>query len=122
MAFRDPRWRSLSDPEYMKEFCEKQRRPLMTLPEVRKLLGRRFESVCAGGRCCPLVGDDGQRMYDRSLVERGLRRHQEQFEADEADGLPAAALATLHVSLAQLEQECSEFSSLARNLRREGRL
>jgi hypothetical protein len=48
--------------------------PLMSPAEVRELLGDSFDTVCAGGRCCPL-SVDGQTKYLRSLVLRGWRMY-----------------------------------------------
>jgi hypothetical protein len=48
--------------------------PLMSLAEVRELLGDSFDTVCAGERCCPL-SVDGQTKYLRSLVLRGWRMY-----------------------------------------------
>jgi hypothetical protein len=47
---------------------------LLTEAEVRELLSDRFDTVCAGSRCCPLIVD-GQRRYLKSLVERGMRTY-----------------------------------------------
>jgi hypothetical protein len=51
---------------------------LLTVAQVKKLCGDRFERVCANGRCSP-VRHDGERMYFRSCVLKGLRRDREQY-------------------------------------------
>jgi hypothetical protein len=50
--------------------------PLMTPDEVRQLLGDSFDTVCAGGRCCPVLVN-GETRYFRSLVTRGWRMYGE---------------------------------------------
>jgi hypothetical protein len=46
---------------------------LLTVAQVRRLLGDRFGRVCGNGACCPL-DVNGRVMYHRPLVEQGLRK------------------------------------------------
>jgi hypothetical protein len=46
---------------------------LLTVAQVRQLLGGRYARVCGGGACCPL-DVNGRTMYFRPFVEQGLRK------------------------------------------------
>jgi hypothetical protein len=56
--------------------------PLMTPAEVRELLGDSFDTICAGGRCCPVLVN-GETRYFKSLVTRGWRMYGEGQPAPE---------------------------------------
>jgi hypothetical protein len=59
---------------------------LLTVREVRKWLGEsRFERVCAGGACLPVIGPNGKRAYFKSFIERGLERDKERPASGDAD-------------------------------------
>jgi hypothetical protein len=46
---------------------------LLTVAQVRQLLGDRYARVCGGGACVPL-DVNGRVMYFRNFVEQGLRK------------------------------------------------
>jgi hypothetical protein len=46
---------------------------LLTIAQVRRLLGDRYARVCGGGACVPL-DVDGRVMYHRPMIELGLRK------------------------------------------------
>jgi hypothetical protein len=53
---------------------------LLSLAQVRQLLGGRFNRVCGGGACVPL-DVNGRTMYFRPFVEQGLRKDLARYPA-----------------------------------------